>query len=321
MPPSTQPPLASDRRVDADGPPRIAVAPDGAPSWLAEAVAAGGGHVVPVAEAEGLVWASPRDPSALESLVAEADHLRWVQLPFAGIEQFVHLIDDDRTWTCGKGVYAEPVAELALALALAGMRGVGHFARASEWGRPRGRNLQGANVTVLGGGGITEAFIRLLQPFDCRATVVRNRVQEMDGVDLVVEADRYLDALVGADLVVVALALTPDTEGMLSRSEFEMMDDHAWIVNVARGKHIVTDDLVWALRTGAVGGAGLDVTDPEPLPAAHPLWTLDNCIITPHVGNTPEMAVPLLSERITANVRRFGRGEELIGLVEHDLGY
>ncbi|MEZ5250684.1 MAG: NAD(P)-dependent oxidoreductase [Ilumatobacteraceae bacterium] len=91
----------------------------------------------------------------------------------------------------------------------------------------RGVNLFGANVTILGGGGITEALIPLLHPFDTRITVVRNRMQEMDGVDEVVEADRYIDALVGADLVVVALALTPDTDGMLSRNEFELMEPHA----------------------------------------------------------------------------------------------
>jgi phosphoglycerate dehydrogenase-like enzyme len=288
---------------------------------MADAIQAGGGHLVPVDQAEGLVWAAPRDPDALEALLADADHIDWVQLPFAGIENYVHLVDDDRAWTCGKGVYADPVAELALGLALAGMRGIGRYARATSWSGPRGANLFGANVTVLGGGGITESLIPLLLPFDCRITVVRNRVRSMEGVDEVVEADRYIDALVGADLVVLALALTDETEGMLSRNEFEMMEPHAWVVNVARGKHIVTDDLVWALQQGEIGGAALDVTDPEPLPDGHPLWSLDNCIITPHVGNTPAMAVPLLSERITANVKRFGAGEELIGPIYTDLGY
>jgi phosphoglycerate dehydrogenase-like enzyme len=288
---------------------------------MADAIQAGGGHLVPVDQAEGLVWAAPRDPDALEALLADADQIDWVQLPFAGIESYVHLVDDDREWTCGKGVYADPVAELALGLALAGMRGIGRYARATSWSGPRGANLFGANVTVLGGGGITESLIPLLLPFDCRITVVRNRVRSMEGVDEVVEADRYIDALVGADLVVLALALTDETEGMLSRNEFEMMEPHAWVVNVARGKHIVTDDLVWALQQGEIGGAALDVTDPEPLPDGHPLWSLDNCIITPHVGNTPAMAVPLLSERITANVKRFGAGEELIGPVYTDLGY
>ena len=288
---------------------------------MADAIQAGGGHLVPVDQAEGLVWAAPRDPDALEALLADADQIDWVQLPFAGIESYVHLVDDDREWTCGKGVYADPVAELALGLALAGMRGIGRYARATSWSGPRGANLFGANVTVLGGGGITESLIPLLLPFDCRITVVRNRVRSMEGVDEVVEADRYIDALVGADLVVVALALTPDTEGMLSRNEFELMEPHAWIVNVARGRHIVTDDLVWALTEGEIGGAALDVTDPEPLPEGHPLWSLPNCIITPHAGSTWSMSMPLLSERIAANVKRFRQGDELLGGVFPDLQY
>ena len=99
------------------------------------------------------------------------------------------------------------------------------------------------------------------------------------------------------------------------------MENHACLVNVARGGHIVTDDLVWALSNDVIGSAGLDVTDPEPLPADHPLWTLPNCIITPHVGNTPEMAVPLLSERIATNVYNWAEGVELVGPVYVDLGY
>jgi phosphoglycerate dehydrogenase-like enzyme len=312
MPPSTRQP---------EGPVRVAVAPEGTPSWVAEAVVAGGGHVVPVAEAEALVWGAPLRADLFGELISTADHLRWIQLPFAGIEDYVEYVDGDRQWTCGKGVYAEPVAEMALALALAGMRGISTYVRAQGWSKPIGRNLLASNVTILGGGGITESLIRLLTPFDCRITVVRNRVREMEGVDEVVAADRYIDALVGADLVVVALALTAETDGMLSRNEFELMENHAWLVNVARGRHIVTDDLVWALREGQIGGAALDVTDPEPLPKEHPLWSMPNCIITPHVGNTPEMAVPLLSERITANVRRYARGEELLGPVDVELGY
>ena len=302
-------------------PPRVAVGPHSAPSWMSDAVVAGGGELVDVADAEALIWGAARDPQGLEDVLRDADAIRWVQLPFAGIENFIHLVDESRLWTCGKGVYAEPVAEMALTLALAGMRGLGTYARASEWAKPEGRNLIGARVTILGGGGITESLIRLLQPFDCRITVVRNRVAEMDGVDEVLESERYLDALPDADVVVLALALTPDTEGIIGRNELEVMADHAWLVNVARGRHIVTDDLVWALRNRVIGGAGLDVTDPEPLPADHPLWRMANCIITPHVGNTPEMAVPLLSERIATNVRRWAAGFDLVGPVFVDLGY
>jgi phosphoglycerate dehydrogenase-like enzyme len=288
---------------------------------MADAITAGGGQVVPLAEAEALVWGSPTDADGLAGALRDAPDIRWVQLPWAGVEAFVHLMDDDRLWTCGKGVYAEPVAELALTLALAGMRGVGRYARADRWEKPSGTNLTGAQVTVLGGGGITEAFLRLLRPFDCHVTVVRHHAQDMEGADVVLESDRLTDALPGADLVVVALALTPETEGIISTTELEFMEPHSWIVNVARGRHIVTADLVQALEKGTIGGAGLDVTDPEPLPEGHRLWSLPNCIITPHVGNTPEMARPLLAERITENVKRFAHDEELIGPVDAELGY
>jgi phosphoglycerate dehydrogenase-like enzyme len=288
---------------------------------MAEAIRSGGGEVVDLAEAEALVWSDARAADALADALVDAEHIRWVQLPFAGIESVVHLIDDDRLWTCGKGVYAEPCAELALTLALAGLRGLGTYARTESWSKPIGRNLFGARVTILGGGGITEALLALLKPFDCHVTVVRNHVQDMDGADVVVEADRYADCLPGADLVVLALPLTPDTEGMISRGELEMMEPHAWLVNVARGAHVVTDDLVWALESNIIGGAALDVTSPEPLPDGHPLWSMPNCIITPHVGNTPDMAMPLLAGRISQNVHLFAKGEDLVGPVDVELGY
>jgi phosphoglycerate dehydrogenase-like enzyme len=304
-----------------DTPPRIAVAPERSPSWMTDAVNEGGGYVVPLADAEGIVWGDPRDADGLEQALAQAPKARWVQLPFAGIENFRHLLDDEHVWACGKGVYAEPVAEMALTLGLAGLRGMATYGRATTWEAPQGTNLLGGRVTILGGGGITTSLVRLLQPFNCHITVVRRRAEDLPGVDDVLDADRYADALPGADLVVVALALTPQTEGLIGADELALMEDHAWIVNVARGRHIVTDDLVAALRERVIGGAGLDVTDPEPLPPGHPLWELPNCIITPHVGNTPEMARPLLAERITANIRRYADDEELIGLVDIEAGY
>jgi phosphoglycerate dehydrogenase-like enzyme len=286
-----------------------------------DAVIAGGGEVVEPADATAVVWTAARNPQGLKDLLDEHSHIEWVQVPFAGIENFVPIIDDSRTWTCGKGVYAEPVAEHVVALALAGMRNVAQYARATSWTGPVGRNLLNANVTIVGGGGITESLIRLLTAFQCNITVVRRTVEHIEGADTVVGTENLVDALVGADLVVLALSLTPETTGLLGRPEFELMEPHAWIVNVARGAHIVTDDLVWALENNVIGGAALDVTHPEPLPADHPLWSLPNCIITPHVGNTPEMAVPLLSERITTNVSRYLADEELIGLVDVRNGY
>ncbi len=299
----------------------IAVGPDSTPEWIRTAVTAGGGRIVEPGQARGLVWSSPIDVSGLADMLDVNPHIEWVQLPWAGVERFVHLVDEARLWTCGKGVYAEPVAEHVVGLLLAGMRNIGAYARVGEWTGPVGRNLLGANVTILGAGGITRSLVRLLSPFNCHITVVRNMPEHFEGADAVMTSANLIDALVGADAVVVALSLTPDTDGILSRAEFEQMERHAWVVNVGRGRHIVTDDLVWALREKVIGGAALDVTDPEPLPAGHPLWSLPNCIITPHVGNTPEMAVPLLTERITDNVRRFAAGEALVGAIHAELGY
>ncbi|MGH9125920.1 MAG: NAD(P)-dependent oxidoreductase, partial [Acidimicrobiales bacterium] len=169
-----------------------------------------------------------------------------------------------------------------------------------------------------------------LVPFGCEVTVVRKRPAPMvmdscEGAPPVelqvlgwVDRDR---ALTGADVVVLALALTDETAGFLGRAEFERMPPHAVVVNIARGGHIVTSDLVAALTEGQIAAAGLDVTDPEPLPDGHPLWGLPNCLITPHTANTEQMAIPLLVGRIVENVRRFGAGEPLEGVVDPDLGY
>jgi phosphoglycerate dehydrogenase-like enzyme len=286
-----------------------------------DAVIAGGGHIVEPADASAIVWTAARNASGLRDVLDANAHLKWVQVPFAGIENFVPILDDSRIWTCGKGVYAEPVAEHALALALAGMRHISSYSRATQWTGPAGRNLLGAAVTIVGGGGITESLVRLLQPFNCSITVVRRTVEDIEGVDTVVGQENLVDALAGADVVFLALSLTRETIGLIGKPELEVMEPHAWIINVARGGHIVTDDLVWALENNVIGGAALDVTAPEPLPADHPLWALPNCIITPHVGNTPEMAVPLLSARITENVKRFMNDETLIGLVDVRHGY
>lgn len=301
--------------------PRIAIGPESSPAWVADAVTDGGGEIADPHDAAGIVWTAARDVEGLAHLLEANPHIQWVQVPFAGVENFVPIITDERVWTCGKGVYAEPVAEHALSLALAGLRHIGGYARQHAWSGPVGRNLLGASVTILGGGGITESLVRLLTPFHCRITVVRKNVDNISGVHTVVGQEHLADALVGADVVFLALSLTDETRGIIGRSELSLMENHAWIINVARGGHIVTDDLVWALETGEIGGAALDVTDPEPLPADHRLWSLENCIITPHVGNTPEMAIPLLAERITSNVRRYRLGEELIGRIDISRGY
>lgn len=301
----------------------IAVRPEGTRDYIVDAVRTGGGAIVDVADARGLVWTDADAPDALVELLADNEHIEWVQLPWAGVEPYAQaeVFDGRRTWTSGKGVYAEPVAEHALALSLAGLRELPRFALEVSWSAQAGISLLGGAVTIFGAGGITTELVRLLQPFGSTITVVRRHPDAMEGVDRVVPFDHRYEALKGADVVVLALALTPETIGVISRVEFELMEPHAWLVNVARGAHVVTEDLVVALREDVIGGAALDVTNPEPLPDGHPLWRLPNCLITPHTANTEDMAKPLLSARIAENVRRFAAGEELIGTVDPDLGY
>ncbi|MGK2947348.1 MAG: NAD(P)-dependent oxidoreductase [Acidimicrobiales bacterium] len=301
----------------------LAIAPRGARSWLASAVEAGGGRLVELTEATGVVWAEPDAAGALAAALDEHPRLEWIQLPWAGVEPYVDVIaaHPERTWTCGKGVYAEPVAEHALALALAGLRHLPSYARAGTWTKGRGTNLLGARVVILGGGGIAESLLRLLGPFGAEVTVVRRSPQPMAGATAVVGEDRLDAVLDGAEVVVLALALTPATVGILDRRRLELLAPHGWVVNVARGAHIVTDDLVVVLAEGLIGGAALDVTDPEPLPDDHPLWQEPRCLLTPHTANTPEMAVPLLSARVQENVRRRIAGEPLLGPVDVAAGY
>jgi len=298
-----------------------AVAPGPPSPVIREAVRTAGGRLVDPGDAEVLIWTDPYDVAALDTLLGGATQLRWVQLPFAGVDRFRALLDDRRIWTSAKGAYADPVAEHALALGLAGLRQLPRRARARSWGDQAGMRLSDAKVTVIGGGGITRSLLGLLAPFRVEATVVRRHVEPVPGAVRVVGPDKIHDALGGATLVVLALALTPETLGIIGAEELARMEPDAWLVNVARGEHVVTDHVVDALRDGEIGGAALDVTAPEPLPPEHPLWDLENCLITPHTANTWQMAEPLLAGRIAENLLRYASGRPLVGLVDPALGY
>jgi phosphoglycerate dehydrogenase-like enzyme len=303
--------------------PRIAVGPVPA-SFATDAVVAGGGSVVDITDhPDALVWLDPMEVKGLADQLALAPGLRWVQLPFAGVERVAEfgLLDHDHVWTCAKGSYAEPVAEHALTLALAGLRHLPTRVEARSWGVPAGTSLYDQRVTILGGGGITSVLLEQLAPFRVETTVVRRQPEALPGASRTVPVSALPDVLPGSLVVVLALALTPATEKIIGAPELALMDDTAWLVNVARGRHVDTDALVTALRTGAIAGAALDVTDPEPLPDGHPLWALPNCLITPHTADTIEMVRPLLAERIRTNVGRFSAGETLVGLVDPDAGY
>ena len=305
-----------------DGPPLIHIAPGVPRPTMLAAVRAGGGVVVDdPAKAEGLIWIAPRDPSRIAATLAAGPDIRWVQLPFAGIEPFQEHLTSDHVWTSGKGVYADPVAEMVLAMLLAGMRNLTGYARETTWSGHVGRNLFGAHITVLGGGEITRALIRLLAPFRCQVTVLRRLAEPFEGSHRTGTLADLHASLADADAVVVALALTPQTRHVIDAAALAAMPEHALLVNVGRGGHVDTEALVAALAVGSIGGAALDVTDPEPLPDGHALWTEPRCLITPHVGNTLEMGIPLLEARVSENIARFAAGQPLIGLVDVEAGY
>lgn len=311
----------SARRTPA-GRPRIAVGPKPA-DWAAEAIRRGGGEVVALGRnPAGLVWTDARAEGLREVLAAHPG-ISWVQLPQAGVETVVEagVIDRQRRWTSAKGAYAEPVAEHALALLLAGLRRLPERARARSWGEEAGTSLFGQPVTIIGGGGIAAVLLCLLEPFRAQVTVVRRRPEPLPGAARTVGADGLHEALAGARAVLLVTALTPATRKLIGRAELAAMEPDAWLVNVARGAVVDTGALVEALRSGQIGGAALDVTEPEPLPTGHPLWDLPNCLITPHTADTEEMTRPLLARRIAENIQRLTSGQELLGRVDPDLGY
>jgi phosphoglycerate dehydrogenase-like enzyme len=303
-------------------PPRVAIGP-GRTGFAVDAVRAGGG--VPAdadARADALVWLAPEDTEGLRSALA-ATSARWIQLSTAGVELALAagLLDLDHTWTSAKGIYAQPVAEHALMLALAGLRSLRPRIEARSWGPPGGEPLYGEPVTILGGGGITAKLLELLAPFRVRATVVRRRPEPVPGATQTLPDAMLPAALSDAKVVFLALALTPETEKIMGAAQLAAMRPDGWLVNVARGRHVDTDALVTVLERAEIGGAALDVTDPEPLPDGHPLWTQERCIITPHTADTEEMTRLPLALRIRDNVARFAAGEPLAGVIDPVAGY
>ena len=302
-------------------PPRIAVVPD----WplAAEAVVRAGGRVVPAEEAEGLVWVDWSGPGRLGSVLEQSPHIRWVHLPGAGIESFLDagLVTDGRTWTCSKGAHSSLIAEHALALVLAGLHSLASSARASSWAGTRITALAGQPVTIVGGGGIASALVGYLAPFGAEVTVVRRSAEPLPRARRTLTTDRLLEALPDARVVVLALALTPETRHIIGAAELDAMHQRAWLVNVSRGGHVDTEALVDALERRVIAGAALDVTDPEPLPEGHRLWSLDNCLITPHNAGSSGAVMAHLADRVHDNVARLGAGEPLLGVIDVEAGY
>jgi phosphoglycerate dehydrogenase-like enzyme len=317
-------PLAADRRPTA-GP--VAILPAFKQNF-ADAVVAGGGEVGELSdETRGVVWLVASRPDDLRATLDAHPGIEWVQLPWAGVDAFSGLLAEysDRPlplWTSAKGAYSGPVAEHALTLTLAMLRGLPEKARAKSWAtREVGLSLFGMNVVIVGAGGIAVEIIRLLAPFDTRITVVRRTADPLAGADRTVAASDLIGVLPDADVVILAAASTAETKHLVGAAELAAMKSSAVLVNIARGALIDTDALVAALAAGEIDGAALDVTDPEPLPDGHPLWDEPRCIITSHSADTKAMTAPLLAGRITANVRAMLGDGRFVGVVDTRAGY
>jgi phosphoglycerate dehydrogenase-like enzyme len=305
----------------------ISVLPKSEPEYEA-AISFGGGVYSAISdEVSGLVWTDSQNVEALGSTLEAHPSISWVQLPFAGTDNFVPLFQEllakGRTvsFTSAKGAYREPVAEHALMLSLALARALPERLAAKSWGRKFAASMYDANVLILGGGGIAGELVRLLKPFRVKISLVRREPRHMDGVELVTSLADLDELLPRADFVFSCSALTEETRGLFNEKRFKLMKKSAYFINVARGAVVITADLEDALRSGEIAGAGLDVTDPEPLPIGHSLWDAPNIIITPHTADTPEMCIRLLSARIVENVTNLIGDLPLIGQVNLKLGY
>lgn len=320
VPPETFP----DEARPAAGP--IALLPADGGERFEQAIRGGGGEVAPLdGRTRGLVFLDYSRPQLLRDALDAHPNISWVQLPYAGIDAMAELVaghaERGVLFTSAKGAYAEPVAEHALTLALAAMRRMPLRLRASEWGPKDGISLYGANVVIVGAGGIALELLELLRPFRCTTTIVRRSDEPVEGADATLPVDRLDEALPGADLVILAAAATSETRALIDARRLAMLHERAVLVNIARGPLVDTEALADALERGAIYGAGLDVTDPEPLPYGHRMFSDDRCIITPHTADTDEMTDPALALRIRQNVEGFVSTGTFVGRCDPRIGY
>lgn len=300
---------------------RVAILPS-APQELSRAVLEGGGSQSDASEADAVIWTDAADPTGLAQTLSISP-ARWVQLPLAGVESFIAagVVDSERIWTSAKGIYGPACAEQALALMLAAARLLHRHIVARRWVVPLSdpgvgsgpRRLRGGRVLIVGTGGIGRSLVHLLEPLDARVVAVNRAGRPIEGVKHTAPTRALPELLPGVDWVVLAAALTRETRRLFDQEMLARMRKAAWLINVARGGLVDTDALVEALDSGAIGGAALDVTEPEPLPDDHPLWKLDNVIITSHTANTLEMSLPELAQRVRRNVQAFAAGKPLEG--------
>ncbi|MBV8783174.1 MAG: D-2-hydroxyacid dehydrogenase [Gammaproteobacteria bacterium] len=285
---------------------------------------------LPTAHARDIAAADIVLGTCEHDVLAAAPHLVWVQWLAAGVERCVReplLRERHLVLTNMQRTAAPSMAEHVIGMMLALARHFDYFYRAqqqAQWAEqtPRLEDLEGKTVLVVGLGGIGTEVARRAHALGMKVTATRASSRTgPDYVSYVGLADELPKLAASADFIVNCAPLTSQTTGIFNEAFFAGLKRGAFFVNVGRGRSAVTADLVSALRSGQLGGAALDVVDPEPLPADSPLWHLPNVIITPHISadtsETQAQRVLLLHE----NLRRYAAGEPLLAVVDIERGY
>jgi len=234
--------------------------------------------------------------------------LEVVQLPTAGFEHALPHLPNGVVMCNAGGVHDASTAELAVGLIIARLRRIDDMARAmphGEWIADRYDALADRRVVIIGAGGVGRAIAARLEPFEVEVAMVARTAR--DGIHSLDELPHLLPS---ADVVILAVPLDEMTRGMVDSEFLGRMRDGALLVNVARGGVVRTDDLLVEMASGRLQAA-LDVTDPEPLPADHPLWTMPGVLISPHVGGNTTAFAPRMRRLITEQVARWQAGEPL----------
>lgn len=268
-----------------------------------------------------------------EELVDAGTELRWIQIYSAGAGPCTSIAgvrERNLLVTNMQRISSPEIAEHALAMLLAFTRGLHLYLpdqKKGQWesGRLRHANaweLTGRTMLVVGLGGIGTEVAKRANALGMQ--VLATRASDADKPSFVAyvgKPDELLALAAKADVVVSAVPLLPATEGIFDKKFFDTMKPGGYFINVSRGKNVVQDELLAALKDGRLAGAGLDVTDPEPLPPDHPLWQLPNVIITPHVAATSDGLFGRLGLLTRENLRRYVAGEPLLSLVDNERGY
>jgi phosphoglycerate dehydrogenase-like enzyme len=264
-----------------------------------------------------------------QEFVKRCPRLRWIQLQTAGADGYCNgEIGPDVLLSCATGAYGHGVSEHILALTLQLLKKLHLYRDEQRGGRwqPRGqvRSILGSTVLMLGLGDIGTEYSRRMKALGARVIGVRRSPQpKPDCVDEAYLFDKLDELLPRADVVALALPDTGETRGIIGREQLSMMKEGAVIVNAGRGSAIDTEALCDALESGHILGAGLDVTDPEPLPRGHRLWQLEGAAITPHVAGGRNMSETghYVMKLNLENAARFVKGERLVSLVDKTTGY